>query len=171
MLGILQVVTVLVLSIAMNLSLAHALELPGKMRLSKDDYLAVQKIYYPGFTYGGVAEPIAIILLAILLFLIPFGTPGYWLTAFALLAAAAMHAVYWLVTHPVNRAWTKGVDMSGFGAGFFSVGSGPQRETTWTELRDRWEHSHLLRAVLSLVALAALVVSLRYSSCHFPSLR
>ena len=39
----------------MALALAHALERPGKMRLSKE--LAIQPIYYPGFTFGGTAEP------------------------------------------------------------------------------------------------------------------
>jgi hypothetical protein len=29
-------------------ALAHALELPGKMRLTKDAYFAMQHIYYPG---------------------------------------------------------------------------------------------------------------------------
>jgi hypothetical protein len=40
----------------MALSLAHALEVPGKLRLNKEQYLAVQTIYYPGFTLGGIAE-------------------------------------------------------------------------------------------------------------------
>jgi hypothetical protein len=30
------------------------IELPGKMRLDKQAYLAVQTIYYPGFNYGGL---------------------------------------------------------------------------------------------------------------------
>jgi hypothetical protein len=36
--------------------LAHALEWPGKLRLSREHYLAVQPIYYPGFTYSGFAR-------------------------------------------------------------------------------------------------------------------
>jgi hypothetical protein len=35
---------------AMAMGLAQALELPGKPRLPKETYLAVQPIYYPGFT-------------------------------------------------------------------------------------------------------------------------
>jgi hypothetical protein len=30
----------------MALAMAHVLELPGKLRLSKDEYLVVQKIFY-----------------------------------------------------------------------------------------------------------------------------
>ncbi|HET7883004.1 MAG TPA: hypothetical protein VFL55_19120 [Acetobacteraceae bacterium] len=37
----------------MALSLAHALEVPGKLRLPRETYIAVQQISYPGFTIGG----------------------------------------------------------------------------------------------------------------------
>ena len=45
----LQVLTVMLAAVTMALSLAHALEFPGKLRLKKEQYLAVQPIYYPGF--------------------------------------------------------------------------------------------------------------------------
>jgi hypothetical protein len=51
----LQVLTIIVVASACALSLAHALELPGKMRLDKETSYAVQPIYYPGFTIGGVS--------------------------------------------------------------------------------------------------------------------
>jgi hypothetical protein len=79
----LQVVTIMVVSVAMALGLAHALELPGKLRLSKEQYLAIQQIYYPGFTYGGFAEPIGLLLLLGLLVVIPFGGAQFWLTTAA----------------------------------------------------------------------------------------
>jgi hypothetical protein len=63
----LQIVTIVIVSIAMALGVAHALELPGKLRLPKEHYLAIQQIYYPGFTYGGFAEPIGLLLLLVLL--------------------------------------------------------------------------------------------------------
>ena len=49
-----HVLTVVLVSVGMALSLAHALELPGKLRLGREAYLAMQPIYYPGFTYGGL---------------------------------------------------------------------------------------------------------------------
>lgn len=58
MLGVLQVVSVIFVVLAMVPALAHALELPGKMRLSKDAYFAVQPIYFPGFTIMGLSEPV-----------------------------------------------------------------------------------------------------------------
>jgi hypothetical protein len=48
-------------------SVAHALELPGKRRLTREQYFAVQPIYYPGFTVIGGTEPLSILVLAILL--------------------------------------------------------------------------------------------------------
>ena len=80
MFSVLQVLTVILVAVAMALSLAHALELPGKMRLKQEMYYAMQPIYYPGFTIGGISEPAGIILTIILLFLTPLArtrnTPG-----------------------------------------------------------------------------------------------
>ena len=56
---ILQVINVFLVAVAMALSLAHALEFPGKMRLPKEAYLATQTIYYPGFTIGGAGNVLA----------------------------------------------------------------------------------------------------------------
>lgn len=61
MLQALQALTILLTAIGMALSLAHALEFPGKRRLDRDAYLKVQAIYYPGFTIGGAFEPLAMI--------------------------------------------------------------------------------------------------------------
>ncbi len=70
----LQVVTVILVSVAMSLALAHALEPPGKMRLDRETYCAMQPIYYPGFTIGGgIGEAGGTISIIILLFLTPFG--------------------------------------------------------------------------------------------------
>lgn len=130
-------------------ALAHALELPGKLRLTKDAYFAVQPIYYPGFTIAGISEPVAIISTIILVALTAWGSADFWLTLVALLGLIGMHAVYWLFTHPVNNFWLQGEKLSGLGSGFFSLGSaskrGRQCETRpvdWTDLRDRWEYSH-----------------------------
>ena len=114
----LQVLTVLFVAVAMALTLAHALELPGKMRLTKEIYFAMQPIYYPGFTIGGFAEPASLILTIILLFFTPLGslffTPlgsaDFWLTLVALLGLIGMQATYWLFTHPVNKFWLQDQD-------------------------------------------------------------
>jgi len=68
----------------MALALAHALELPGKMRLSKEAYLAVQPIYYPGFTIGGsIGEAGGMLALLGLLAFTPYASAGFgWTLAF-----------------------------------------------------------------------------------------
>ena len=147
----------------MALALAHALELPGKLRLSKEEYLGVQAIYYPGFTIGGIAEPAGLLAILVLLFLIPGGTTPFWLTAGAFAALLAMHAAYWMLTHPVNNFWLKDFKLKGLGARFFAVGgprqAGDDTALDWTVLRDRWEYSHVVRAVLGLISLALLATA------------
>jgi hypothetical protein len=156
------VVTVLVVAVAMALALAHALELPGKLRLSKRDYLAVQPIYYPGFTFGGMAEPLGLLLTLILIFLAPPGSIAFWLLVGAFAALLAMHACYWLLTHPVNNFWLKDFKLGGGAVRFFGFASlyTPGGEPDWKSLRDRWEMSHVVRAGLGLLALALLVTAL-----------
>lgn len=147
----------------MALALAHALELPGKMRLTKDEYFKVQAIYYPGFTIGGVCEPASILATMILLFLLPANGTAFWLTLGTVVALLAMHAAYWVLTHPVNKFWVPGFRPGRVGAGFFGID--PLGRTTvlenpdWTALRDRWESSHVVRAILGFLSLALLAVA------------
>jgi len=154
----LQTVTIILAAIGMALSLAHALEYPGKRRLDRDTYLKVQAIYYPGFTIGGVFEPIAMIATFVLLLFTPFGTVPFWLTAAAFAGLLLAHAIYWVFTHPVNKAWLKDENLEGAAGAFFAA-AGKRAEGDWTALRERWEWSHVARAVLEMVSLTALVVA------------
>jgi hypothetical protein len=159
---ILQIVTVTLVAVFLALTLAHALELPGKLRLDKDTYAAVQTIYYPGFTigaffgeFGGMAALLALLLL----------TPtqalafAWFLAAFGALVAA--HLAYWLVTHPVNKFWLRGHELKGAGRAFFGADplrrGGASEADDWQRLRNRWEYSHVLRAALGVICLVSLV--------------
>jgi hypothetical protein len=163
MFQVLQIITILLVAGAMSLALAHALEYPGKLRLEKDAYLATQQIYYPGFTIGGLAEGLGVVATLLLVIVTPSGSGVYWLTLGAFIAMVCMHAAYWLLTHPVNNFWLKDVELKGASRGFFAFdplgrargGAAPD----WTELRDRWELSHIVRAGLSFLALALLVTA------------
>jgi hypothetical protein len=155
----LSILVVLLVAVTMGLALAHALEFPGKLRLDEESYREAQAIYYPGFTIGGlVGEAGALLLLPVLLFLLPFGTDRFWWTAAAFACLVAGHAIYWVVTHPVNAVWLKGTDLSAVGATFFSTFAG--RDADWRHLRNLWEYSHIARAVLGLAALTALSLGL-----------
>jgi hypothetical protein len=155
-----ELASLIVTVTAMTPALAHALEFPGKLRLTKDQYFAVQKIYYPGFTIAGFAEPVAAVSMLILLLLTPAGSPDFWLVATAFVALVGMHAVYWLFTHPVNKYWVEGAELRAAGASFFSFASAEGGPADWLELRDRWEYSHLARAVLAVLSFLALAVAL-----------
>ena len=157
-----QILTTLLVSVGMALSLAHALEFPGKLRLARNNYLAVQRIYYPGFTIGGaIGEFAPIVALLVLLWLTPLGSTQFWLTTVALITLIGMQGVYWAITHPINKTWLKGEELHDAGARFFETASGePSNERDWTVLRDRWEYSHVMRAILAMVGFIALLVAL-----------
>jgi hypothetical protein len=166
MLLVLQVIATFLVSIGWALALAHALELPGKRRLDKDSYIATQAIYYPGFTIGAAfGEPGAILATLALLIATGTGEAEFSLILAALVALLAMHAVYWILTHPVNKFWIHDQQMGGLGKGFFGVGRRGRElakadpDEVWTTLRDRWEYSHVLRALLAGVALLCLIVA------------
>jgi hypothetical protein len=160
----LKMLALILVAVAMALPLAHALELPGKLRLTKEQYLAIQRIYYPGFTIGGAAEPLGLLAVLILLFVTPTGGAASWLTAAAFAALLAMHATYWLLTHRVNNVWLSDMELKGAGARFFTADrlhrNKKRDPKDWTVLRARWEFSHLLRAgfgFLSFILLAAAI--------------
>jgi hypothetical protein len=161
---ILQIVAIVLVAGAMTPALAHALEYPGKLRLEKQAYIATQQIYYPGFTVGGgAAEVLAILATLLLVILAPRDNVSFWLMLGAFIAMLCMHAVYWVLTHPVNSFWVEGVANNRAGQGFFAFdplgrvhdGAAPD----WTELRDRWEVSHMVRAGLSLLGLVLLAIA------------
>jgi hypothetical protein len=165
MIVFLQVITVFLASIAMSLAVAHALELPGKMRLSKDNYIATQTIYYPGFTIGGIGEGVSMVAALVLLLLTPTHSQAFWWNLAGLAGLVTMHAAYWIVTHPLNKFWTRDLELKGAGAGFFAVGKDKLAareaapEDRWRRFRNRWEYSHVFRAVVSAMALVSLIVA------------
>jgi hypothetical protein len=128
---ILQIVAIVLVAGAMTPALAHALEYPGKLRLEKQAYIATQQIYYPGFTVGGGAAEVLAILATLLLV--------------------------------IHSFWVEGVANNRAGQGFFAfdpLGRAHDRAAPdWTELRDSWEISHMVRAGLSLLGLVLLAIA------------
>lgn len=138
----LHMLSIVLAAIGMGLSLAHALELPGKLRLGREAYLSVQRIYSPGFAIGGFfGEAVAIVATFVLLLVIPLRTTAFWLTFAALACLLIEHGIFWCITRPVNRFWSKPLPT----------------DCDWTALRDRWETSHLVRAVAAAAAFLLLV--------------
>jgi anthrone oxygenase-like protein len=168
MFQILQILTTVLVAVAMAPALAHALEYPGKMRLSRDAYLTVQPIYYPGFTIaGGIAEAGGLLASIVLLVFTPRGTVGFWLTCAAVLGMIGMQIVFWIYTQPANRFWLESVKIGNLGAGFFAVNPAGRPGTEndaadWRRLRDRWEYSHIVRAGLVFLSFLFLLLAMEY---------
>src|SRR5712691_2285106 len=124
MFHLIQIVSILLVTLALAPALAHALELPGKRRPNREAYLAVQPVYYPGFTIaGGIGEVGGLISVLVLLLLTPRGTLAFYLTFVALLGMLGMQIVFWLSTPPVNRFGLQSTPLGGFGSAFFEIGS------------------------------------------------
>lgn len=147
-------------AVVMGQALAHALEMPGKMRLTRDQYYAVQTIYYPGFTIGGIAEPLAILAAAAALLLAAAESEILWLIAGALAALVLTQLLFWLVVQPVNRQWLGSVKLSGAAEHFFRTGEAGELSGDWTRLRDRWEKGHAARSLTSAAALLLLLLAM-----------
>lgn len=159
-----EVLALVLTAVTLSFALAHAAELPGKLRLSKEAYMAVQPIYYPGFTLGAFSEPAAIVVLILLLVVMPRGSVAFGWTLAALACLILMHLVYWTIVHPVNRFWLKDQDLASLGASFFSIGqrqdeSRARQPADWTRLRDRWEYGHVIRAGLGLLGFVCLAIA------------
>ena len=154
-----EILAVVLVAVTMALTLAHALEFPGKLRLDREQYFAVQTIYYPGFTIGGAAEILGILALALLLYLTPVGGGRFIWTLAALALIVAVHGIYWVFTHPVNNFWLRDVELSGAGSAFFSAFAPKAEAGDWKSLRDVWEYSHVARAALAMLGLVAITVA------------
>jgi hypothetical protein len=154
----LSLIAVFLVAVTMGLSLAHALEFPGKARLAESTYRAVQAIYYPGFTIGGlIGEFGALIVLPVLLALTPVDTERFLWTAVSLGFLVLAHLTYWFVTHPVNSAWLKDTELDGAARVFFGTFS--SSESNWVRMRNLWEYSHVARAVLAAMSFVVLLVA------------
>lgn len=158
--SVLHVLAALLVVLVLVPALAHALELPGKRRLSPAEYINVQRIYYPGFTVAGAAEPLAVVAMLVSALLSPAG-PDRWLRWFALVAVGAVHAVYWVRVHRINRLWLRNERLHRAGSAFFTSGSDRDvDESAFPGLRRQWERSHVARAVLAGSATVAVLIAL-----------
>jgi hypothetical protein len=161
-----QILSVVFIGLALAPAIAHAFEYPGKKRLGKEGYIAVQGIYYPGFTLLGMSEPAGLIAVVVLLLFTPAETAPFWLTLIALIGLLGMQVVYWAYTHPTNKFWLQmaGAAPGNLGSGFFAFDPARQRTTwmseDWRRLRDRWEYSHIARAGLAFVSFFSLIIAI-----------
>jgi hypothetical protein len=134
--------SVLLVALALVPGLAHVLELPNKIRLSREEYVAVQRLYR-GWQWVGVLVVGALVSTGLLAWIVRDDPRQFAPAAVALIAIVLTQMIFWVFTFPVN-----------------------QRTANWTRvpseferLRKRWEYSHATAASLNLVALTAVTLA------------
>jgi hypothetical protein len=129
-----ELAAVLTTALALAPAMAHALELPNKIRMEREDYLNAQRLYR-GWQFVGIAVIGA--LASTILLLRVSSSREFPFSLVAVLSVAATQVVFWVFTFPVNRRtsnWT-------------------HAPANWRALRARWEFSHDGSAALNLLAL------------------
>ncbi len=125
--------------------IAHVLELPNKLALDAPLWLAVQQHLYRGWGpfFGGPVEIIALATALMLLLARRRDCAPMRLALVAVLAYVGMIVTFFVFNDPVNaalNAWTPSTIPA-----------------DWSRYRLQWEIGHALAAILSLVAIVALV--------------
>jgi hypothetical protein len=141
--NVIRFVSLLFTALALSAAMAHLLELPNKIKLSKDHYAIVQQLYR-GWSLLGIIVVVAIISTLVLVVMVRHQRKAFFLSLTALLCLMATQVIFWIFTYPVNQQtknWTI-------------------LPANWLELRKHWEYSHAASAGLDLIALSTLILSL-----------
>ena len=136
-------ITILFAVITLCALIAHLLELPGKINLSKENYLVVQSIYQ-GWSWLGIFEIGAVLFTMTWTIVDNRKKKIFPLLLTALLCFMVSIAIFFIFTYPANKAtlnWT-------------------QLPDDWQILQKNWEYSHAARAILNLVGFSFLIVTL-----------
>ena len=123
-------------------AIAHLLELPNKISLSRDDYLTVQQIY-KGWALLGFVVAGALLSTLLLTIMVRKQPKTFALTVVAFLCILGTQVMFWAFTFPANQQTSNWTVL-------------PEN---WMTLRTQWEYSHATSAVLNLIAIIALISS------------
>lgn len=142
----LRFVSLLCAALALGLTLAHDLEIPGKQMLSGAEWLTVQNTFYGGYAVvGGIAEVLGLVSTAFLLFWLRQRQGAFILTLIAALCFAGVLAVFAFGNNPINQqvmTWTPATVPA-----------------DWQQMRDAWDRFHAISSVLAALALIALLIA------------
>jgi hypothetical protein len=142
-----RLLTIMLAVLSTSAAVAHLLEMPAKLRMGDEWLVLLQTLYPPAFgRVAGVAEIGAVVTAIVLVVLVrrrPCALP--W-TIVGALALVATHAAFWIWVQPVNARL---------------MPLTPETlPANWSQLRDQWEFTHAVRAILQMLALGALVWSI-----------
>jgi hypothetical protein len=138
-----QFLAIILTALALVPAGAHLFELPNKIGLAQEQYFLVQQIYRGWALFGIVLFPALAAILALAIML-RRRRPASWFALFAFACMAVTLIVFFVWTHPANVAtnnWTV-------------------VPANWEELRTQWEYAHAVNAVVTFLALCALVLSI-----------
>jgi hypothetical protein len=135
-------IALLTSALVLGPALAHLIELPNKIGLSREEYFIVQKLYR-GWSQIGWLLGVQIAALLIAAILARAERRVMVFTLLALACVLAAQALFWTFTYPANAAtanWTASPD-------------------DWEKLRLHWEFSHAAGAAFQVLGLALLIVA------------
>jgi hypothetical protein len=129
-------------ALALAPAMAHLLELPNKINLSRDEYLTVQQIYR-GWNLLAIVVFGALLSTLALTITMRHDRKAFLFALTAFLCIVGTQIVFWTYTYPTNQItnnWTV-------------------LPENWTALRRQWEYSHAASALLNLLAMISLSAS------------
>lgn len=139
---ILYFLSLLFVGLALGPSLAHLLELPNKINLSRDEYLTVQQIYR-GWALLGIVVFGALASTLALTISLRHERKAFIFALIAFLCIVGAQIIFWTYTFPANQITSNWTTL-------------PEN---WTTLRRQWEFSHAAGALLNLLAFMSLSAS------------
>ena len=132
-------------SLALVPTMAHLLELPNKINLSRDNYLIVQQIYR-GWALLAIVVFGALLSTLALTITLRHQRKAFILALVAFLCIAGTQIVFWTYTYPTNEITNNWTTL-------------PEN---WAALRRQWEYSHATSALLNLLAMISLSASVLF---------
>jgi hypothetical protein len=139
-LPLIEFLAIVLTALALGPGMAHVMELPNKLPMSREAYLTVQRVYRGR---NRLAVVVIGALIATLILTLSVEGNAFAPALIAFLAIVATQIVFWVFTFPVNRVtrnWT----------------TVPE---DWQRLRDRWEFSHAASAVLNFIAVVCVTIA------------
>jgi MFS family permease len=135
-----QFLAIILTALALLPGGAHVMSLPAKIDLPEEPYFVAQQVYR-GWAWAGVVIFAAIFANFASAFLTRHNRRQFWLSLAAGLLIAATLAIFFIWTFPANQAtgnWTSVPD-------------------DWERLRNEWEYSHAVNALVTFIALLCAV--------------
>jgi hypothetical protein len=139
-LKVLQIISIISITIAFSAGFAHLLEFYNKMRLSKNEYLVVQQIYC-GWSLLGIVVLISL-LSTLLLAIQTRHQPYFILNLLSVICVLLTLIIFFVFIFPVNQRTNNWEILP----------------DNWRQLRNRWEYAHAINSIIYFIVLLMLTI-------------